>query len=111
MALSVNDIAYIRLMAGDNCLPYVVDAASLTVLENELGAVDNCVYIVKILEARLGNATRVSGIDANGQAVANPSMQGIVDALDRWRSACPGALSEMATSTLHLGIDEDWDDA
>ena len=111
MALTADEKTYIRMMSGDDCEPYVVSTAEMTILESVLGTTGNCAYILAVLQARLARATRISGLDNTGGQVPNPSTQGIRDSIRMWTERCPDALPAMEASTLALGIDEEWDDA
>ena len=99
---------YIRLMSGDNATgDFVVDATLLQAMwdDNEFSL---CATIVSVLEARLANATTVSGVDENSaQVVANPQVNDIKQTLDYWREKCAASNASVTVSRLRLGLDEE----
>lgn len=109
MALTTAQRSEIRLLSGDNGNTNLVDNDLLDAWYDE-GSGSLCYVIVKVIEARMADATMKQGTDlATGRSIPNPAVAGIEALLRYWRNRCADAVPRAGVSTLSLGIDEESD--
>lgn len=116
--LTVQEIAYIRMMSGDDCevydvspvlLQYLHDSkatlAPLCMMADPLGGT-----IVWVIRARLAKAVKLFDEDGEGGSRSvSQKFDHLKDLLADWESRCGMSGGGITIGTLDLGIDSDSD--
>lgn len=107
--LTADEIEYIRIMSGDNCVgDYTVSETLLQKLFDRYGT--ECGAIVEVLRARVQKAAKkVNQSNESGQSVsASQEYAQLSQELARWSQDCglSGGVLEMGTLDLRLDTDD-----
>lgn len=108
MALTSAQIDEIRLLSGDDCTPPLVSDTQLNTWYGDNASI--CYVVVKVLQARMANATKTTFPSVNGATTSNPAVAQIQSLLTYWRSQCTEALPLVSIGEISLGIDEEDDE-